>query len=184
MGGTVGGHAGERINHLAIVSAFLVVLGVVGGFVFAGESPPTTLTTVLPSTSTSVPKGRPVIDAHGVTIDVNLSYLIGHSWEDRVDIHWVRIDPKCRIGVTEKGVTVATEGDAIAVVTVQTPGIATREGVEVGTPTSIVQEIYGLSSDESGKLVMTDGTDELVIGFSNERVAYLWSRRTGSSVGC
>lgn len=125
-----------------------------------------------------------MIDAHGVTIDANLSYLIGHSWGDRTDIHWVRIDPECRIGVTEKGVTVGTEGDAIAIVTVQTPGIATFEGVEVGSPSARVQEIYGLSSDESGKLVMTDGDNELVVGFADGRVAYLWARRIGSSAGC
>ncbi len=181
MGGPVTNGATGALRRVAAVAcAVLVIAGIIGTMSFAPTELPATLSTTTPTRPTTYPR----ITAHGIELGNGEAILIGHDWRDYESITWIRSEPLCRVGVTQSGITVGAANNSVVVVSVRDSGIATPEGVEVGMSMAEVHAIYGPSKEDSGRLVLPDGDDEMVVEFHDERVSYLWARRSGVDVQC
>jgi hypothetical protein len=86
--------------------------------------------------------------------------------------------PRCHIGLY-LGATVYAAGDAVSAIIVQAPGIRTIRGVGVGSARFVVATLYPHAEADGDRLRVTEGANELVFGFHENVVAYVWAKVAG-----
>ena len=123
-----------------------------------------------------------LLTAHGLG-----RFTIGMPWSVAVaaGLRVISPDAKCRLGVDDDtGVTVVGLDDIVVRISVQTPGVLTKRGVEVGDSRADAAVWYQEADWTTDPVVIGDGSDELVVGVIDDKVAYIWAQRAGTRVGC
>lgn len=162
---------GRPVGRLLLGSVVLLLLGAIG--IALSSSPQTDKVDTMTSSTPSTKPAAPVLTPNGLD-----GLTIGLTWSEVAprSPQIISDTPSCRVAIDRlTGATAVFVADELLIVTVQTPGITTREGIGVG---------MAYDARDRQRVVATDGGNELVVGQHEGKVTYLWARRIGASIGC
>jgi hypothetical protein len=92
--------------------------------------------------------------------------------------------PGCQIGRYIEALVYVPDGTVVAII-VQDPGVRTLRGVGVGSSRFEVGALYAGAVADGDRMIVAEGPNELVFGFREDVVIYIWARIKGAEgVGC
>lgn len=115
---------------------------------------------------------------------------IGMPWPEAVSLAnlVVQRDTKeCSLASDPaSGASITAYDQVVTLIMVQDSGVETVAGIGVGDSEDEVFAVYPLDAldTEKGRLVILDGSNELVVGLFGGKVTYLWARQGGIANHC